>query len=111
KRHTYRLGFIQRAMVRLRQMVQRSRGIGQQQQRRQDPQQAPRPSSPMASVAEGGPAEQAGPPTGPAVEEVAGHESSPEEAEGPHQAITGEGEGAAQSGGKVLLRDMSSWFD
>ncbi|KAL8221061.1 UNVERIFIED_CONTAM: hypothetical protein K2H54_058119 [Gekko kuhli] len=92
KRHTYRLSFIQRSMVRLRQMVQRSRGIGQQQRqrRRQDPQQAPRPSSPMARVAEGGPAEQAGPPTGPAVEEVAGHESSLEEAEGPHQAIPGE---------------------
>ncbi|KAL8207072.1 UNVERIFIED_CONTAM: hypothetical protein K2H54_043484 [Gekko kuhli] len=54
KRHTYRLSFIQRPMVRRRQMVQRSWGIGQQQrQRRQDPQQAPRSSSPMASVAEG----------------------------------------------------------
>ncbi|KAL8199243.1 UNVERIFIED_CONTAM: hypothetical protein K2H54_038392, partial [Gekko kuhli] len=52
KRHTYRLSFIERSMVRLRQMVQRSRGIGQQR-RRQDPQQAPRPSSPMAIVAEG----------------------------------------------------------
>ncbi|KAL8181998.1 UNVERIFIED_CONTAM: hypothetical protein K2H54_038578, partial [Gekko kuhli] len=55
KRHTYRLSFIQRSMVRLRQMVQRSQGIGQwQQRRRQDPQQAPWPSSPMASVAEVG---------------------------------------------------------
>ncbi|KAL8221123.1 UNVERIFIED_CONTAM: hypothetical protein K2H54_059646, partial [Gekko kuhli] len=92
KRHTYRLSFIQRSVVRLRQMGQ--------QRRRQDPQQAPRPSSPMAIVAEGGPAEQAGPPTGPAVEEVAGQESSLEEAEGLHQAIPGEG-GSRGGGGCV----------
>ncbi|KAL8178537.1 UNVERIFIED_CONTAM: hypothetical protein K2H54_050661 [Gekko kuhli] len=54
KRHTYHLSFIERSVVRLKQMVQRSRGIGQQRRRRQDPQQAPRPSSPMAIVAEVG---------------------------------------------------------
>ncbi|KAL8172645.1 UNVERIFIED_CONTAM: hypothetical protein K2H54_004720 [Gekko kuhli] len=56
KRHTYCLSFIQQAMVRLRKMVQRSQGRGRQQRRRrrhQDPPQAPRPSSPLASMAEG----------------------------------------------------------
>ncbi|KAL8168713.1 UNVERIFIED_CONTAM: hypothetical protein K2H54_013583 [Gekko kuhli] len=61
KRYTYRLCFIHRSTVKLRQMVQQSQGIGQQQQRRrrqrrrrrQDPLQAPRPSSPLASMAEG----------------------------------------------------------
>ncbi|KAL8219213.1 UNVERIFIED_CONTAM: hypothetical protein K2H54_013175 [Gekko kuhli] len=54
KWHTYRLSFIERSVVRLRQMVQQSRGIGQRRRRRQDPQPAPRPSSPMAIVAEVG---------------------------------------------------------
>ncbi|KAL8213551.1 UNVERIFIED_CONTAM: hypothetical protein K2H54_066712 [Gekko kuhli] len=69
KRQTYRLSFLERSVKRMRQILQRSQGMGQQQQRRrrQDPQPAPRPRSPMAILAEGGPAEQEGPPTGPTV--------------------------------------------
>ncbi|KAL8213432.1 UNVERIFIED_CONTAM: hypothetical protein K2H54_065105 [Gekko kuhli] len=125
-RHTYRLGFVQRGMVRLRQMVQRwCRGhqshAGRQ---RQDPlghgvPEAPQHDSPPASGGEGGegvcvgrpgvavgPSGQPGPPTVPGAPEEAGIESCGEEAEGPHQVILGEGDVR----GGVVGRDTSSWF-
>ncbi|KAL8186700.1 UNVERIFIED_CONTAM: hypothetical protein K2H54_005114 [Gekko kuhli] len=66
KRQNYRLGFLERPLKRMRQIMQRSQTRARQR-RRQEPQTAHQPSGPLAIMEEGGQAGQEGPPTGPTV--------------------------------------------